>query len=71
MGTPRTEGEALLALLNYLSTRLNAIADLEAKQVARGGGPAAKGELIPEKMRLLDSIDKILDRLEALNADRP
>ena len=64
-----TDEQALKAFLKNLNDRFDAIVKLEAKQTAFGvSGAASRGELIPAKMQLLESMAKILDRLEAMNA---
>jgi len=63
---PRTEEEALNRQIAFLSDRIQRIAELEAEQASRGGGPAARGAYSQEKARCIASIDKHLDELEAL-----
>jgi hypothetical protein len=68
---PISDEDVLLELMRKASKRLNDIADLEAKQAEYGAGPAARGELIPEKNRLIATIDGALEKLEKLYAQRP
>lgn len=68
---PKTEEEAILRMINRLSERLNHIADLEAQQVSVGfNGAAARGELVPEKNRIIAEIERLYDKLEALYPPR-
>ena len=50
--------------LNHIHTRVQWIADEEARS-AWVKGFAARGDLMPEKIKLLDETDKILDKLMA------
>lgn len=70
MTEPHTQEEALMAVNDRLSKRLNDVAALEARS-ALVNGPAAQGALVGEKQRLIKQLDTILDKLEALYAQRP
>jgi hypothetical protein len=63
---PHTEEEFLTRRLNDLGRRIQAIADLEAAQAARGGGPAARGDFHKQKMEMVEQCERIVDRLEEL-----
>lgn len=65
MDEPKDDEEFYLRMLSLLSKRLNALADREAK-VASAGLTAIE---IPEKRRLIDQIDKVLAKLEAINGE--
>ena len=58
--------EALLALLNRLSDRITAIAEQEA-QAAPLDSLAGISSPVVERLRLIEQIDRLLDRLEWLS----
>ena len=65
------EIERIKQRLRTLSLRLQDIAEMEARD-APGGGLAAQGILDPERQRIIEETDALLDRWEALlNAPRP
>lgn len=51
--------------LTLIAKRIQEIADIEARAVPVGGY-GARGEMMPEKMRLIDKTDCILAELEEL-----
>lgn len=51
--------------LALISTRIQEIADMEAR-AALVGGYGARGEMMPEKLRLIDRTDEILNELKEL-----
>ncbi|WP_340116176.1 hypothetical protein [Pelagibius sp. 7325] len=55
-------------LLNRIGTLSNRINDLAKREESAAwvGGAAADGRLQPQKDQLIDEIDKVLDRLDAL-----
>jgi hypothetical protein len=59
------EIERINQRLETLSQRLQEIADLEARD-APIGGIAARGVLDPERQRIIEETDALLDRWEAL-----
>lgn len=59
--------EALLARIGVLSNRINELAELEAN-AAMVGGAVADGRLQPQKDKMIDEIDQLLDRLDSLIA---
>lgn len=57
--------EDVLARIGVLSNRINELAELEAN-AAKVGGAAADGRLQPQKDKMIDEIDRLLDRLDSL-----
>lgn len=57
-----SDEDRLVWRLGALHDRINKIADIEARS-ALVGGWAAQGNLMPEKERLIDEAEKILDKL--------
>lgn len=51
--------------LAQIATRIQKIAEIEA-QAVWVSGYGARGEMMDEKMRLVDETDRVLDQLEAL-----
>ena len=59
-----TEQGALLALIRSLNARLGAIVDLDAEAVKRGAPTKANAE----RRRLIEQMEAIIGRLEAMHA---
>jgi len=57
--------EDILARIGVLSNRINELAELEAN-AAMVGGAAADGRLQPQKDKMIEEIDWLLDRLDSL-----
>jgi hypothetical protein len=54
--------------LRALGERINKIADEEARFVVVGGEAAAQGVPYPEKMRLVEECEGIVDKLQGVGA---
>ena len=59
-----SDREAIDQMLRTIHDRVQWIADVEARS-AWVNGIAANGALLPEKIRLLEQAERILDRLQA------
>ena len=57
-------GQKLWTRLSQIHARIQWMADAEAR-AAMVGGAAADGRFIPEKLKLCDETDRILDKLES------
>jgi hypothetical protein len=58
----KSEHDQLMARLGALHNRINEIASLEARS-ALVAGWAAQGHLMPEKLKLIEQGEEILDKL--------
>ena len=64
MAEPTTEQGALLALIRSLSARMGAIVDRDAEAIKRGAPTKANAE----RRRLIEQMEAIIGRLEAMYA---